>query len=182
MFGFIIGTACLIGLVKVLRRGRYACGAHGMGPRPFGGRGFGGWGGHRGGRQFFLSFLFDRLETTPAQEKVIVGALEELREAAWAQRGEMRKTRVDVAAAVRSPSFDETRMGELFARHDTAIEAMRRASVGAIGKVHAVLEDRQRERLADLIEAGPAAIRWGGYRDAWRGYRGEVRGGEGDWA
>jgi hypothetical protein len=29
---------------------------------------------------------------------------------------------------------------------------MRKAFVGALGKIHAVLDDRQRERLADMIE------------------------------
>ncbi|CAN92206.1 hypothetical protein predicted by Glimmer/Critica [Sorangium cellulosum So ce56] len=169
MLGFVVGTACLIGLVMTLKRGcRYDCGAAwGAGPRFFGRRGFGG---HGFRRRFFLSFLFDRLGTTPTQEKVIVAAIDELRSAAEAQRSEIRSTRADVAAAMRSPSFDETRLGELFARHDTAIEALRRAAVGALGKVHAVLEDRQREQLADLIEIGPAAFRdmWSG-RAGWRG-------------
>ncbi|WP_437719522.1 periplasmic heavy metal sensor [Sorangium sp. So ce448] len=152
-----------------LKRGsRYDCGAPwGAGPRFFGRRGFGG---HGFRRRFFLSFLFDRLGTTPTQEKVIVAAVDELRSAAEAQRSEIRSTRADVAAAMRSPSFDETRLGELFARHDTAIESLRRAAVGALGKVHAVLEDRQREQLADLIEIGPAA-----FRDMWSG-RAERRG------
>ncbi|WP_437679900.1 Spy/CpxP family protein refolding chaperone [Sorangium sp. So ce131] len=162
MLGFVIGTACLIGLIMALRRGRYACGAPWAAePHPFRRRGFGGFGGFGFRRRFFLSFLFDRLDTTPAQEKVIVSALDELRAAADAQRGELRGTRADVAAALRSPSLDETRLGELFARHDTAIEALRKAAVGALGKVHAVLEDRQREELADLVEIGPAAFRGG---------------------
>ncbi|MGK4006361.1 periplasmic heavy metal sensor [Sorangium sp. So ce1036] len=181
MLGFVFGTACLIGLFMALKRGRHACGAPwDAGPPFFGRRGFGGRGFRR---RFFLSFLFDRLDTTPAQEKVIVAAFDELRAAADAQRGEIRGTRADVAAAMRSPSFDETRLGELFARHDTAIEALRRAAVGALGKVHAVLEDRQREQLADLIEIGPAAFRDvgpGGY--AWRGHRGDPYRTHGRWA
>lgn len=190
MFGFFIGTACLIGLVMTVRRGRYGygCGgARGFGPGSFRGRGWGGRG--RWGSRFFLSVLLDRLDTTPAQEKVIVGALDELRDAARAQRSEVGKTRVDVAAAVRSPSFDETRLGELFARHDTAIESMRKAAVGAIGKIHAVLDDSQRERFADLIEAGPIAFRERGpygrherHGDGWRDYRREPQDHDGDWA
>jgi hypothetical protein len=185
MFGFFIGTACLIGLVMTVRRGQHGhgCGgAHGFGAGLFGGRGWGG-GGRRGSR-FFLSILLDRIETTPGQEKVIVSAIDELRDAARAQRSEIKKTRADVAAAVRSPSFDETRLGELFARHDTAIESMRKAAVGAVGKIHAVLEDGQRERLADLIETGPIAFRSRGrherHGDGWRGYRDEShdRGGD----
>lgn len=186
MLGFVLGTACLIGLVMVLKRGRHACCARwDAEPRGFGRRGFGrrGFGGRGFRRRFFLSFLFDRLDTTPAQEKAIAAAFDELRAAADAQRGEIRSTRADVAAAMRSPSFDETRLGELFARHDTVIEAMRKASVGALGKVHAVLDDRQRERLADLIEIGPAALRdmWpGGY--TWRDRRADPYRTHGRWA
>ncbi|WP_437817390.1 periplasmic heavy metal sensor [Sorangium sp. So ce1078] len=182
MLGFVVGTACLIGLIMTLRRGsRYDCGGHwGAGPRSFGRRAFGGFGFRR---RFFLSFLFDRLGTTPSQEKVIVSAVDELRAAAEAHRSEIRSTRADVAAAMRSPSFDETRLGELFARHDTAIESMRKAAVGALGQVHAVLEDRQREQLADLIEIGPAAFRdlWSG-RGGRRGHRADPYRTHGEWA
>jgi hypothetical protein len=57
MIGFIIGTACLIGLIKVLRHGRGGCGYGGRCGRGgcgggWGGRygheGRGGWGGGRG--------------------------------------------------------------------------------------------------------------------------------------
>lgn len=185
MIGFLIGMACLIGLILTLKQGRHACGApwgawhhhHHHGRRGFG------FGGHGYRRRFFLSFLFDRLDTTPAQEKVIVAALDELREAAEAQRSELRRTRADVAAATRSASFDETRLGELFARHDVAIEALRRASVGALGKVHAVLDDRQRELLADLIETGPAAFRRGWFgRHGVHGRHADPYRTHGDWA
>src|SRR4051812_20031036 len=46
MLGFVIGTVCLIGLIKTLRRGAYGCGRGGYGPRAFhGGCGPGGFGG-----------------------------------------------------------------------------------------------------------------------------------------
>ena len=49
MFGFLIGTACLVGLVAMIRRGRWR---HGYG------RGF-----RRGGPRGFLNGLFSRLDT-----------------------------------------------------------------------------------------------------------------------
>jgi Spy/CpxP family protein refolding chaperone len=197
MFGFVIGTLCLIGLIKTLRRGYgYGCGygyGRGYGYGPGGGCGYGhghghhgcgghheggwdrghggpfrthgrGWGGPfaRGGMpDFFLRGLFQQLDTTPGQEKAIRAAFEELREAMAGFRGEMGKTRTDIGRAMRGASFDETVMGELFARHDTAMEAMRKAMVGALAKVHEVLDERQRERLADLIERSPGF--WGGF-------------------
>ena len=188
MFGFLIGTACLIGLIKVLRGGfrrrwgygggygSYGGGCGGSGGscgggggyRDFGGHQDRGWGGHHDqgwgdrGAPFWLRGLFQRLDTSPGQEKVIREAIDELRRSAADLRDEGRHTRSDVAKAVKSVSFDETVMGELFARHDTHLEKMRKDAVGAIGKVHAVLDDRQREILAQIIERGPFGGQFGG--------------------
>lgn len=182
MLGILIGTACLFGLIKTLRWGRmrrFGGGGCGGG---WSGRG-GGWGGgYRdrwsdgdgfrggwGGEGFFLRAIFERLDATPAQEKVIAAALDELRETARSLRGELRGSRADVAKAMRGESFDEVLFGEMFARHDTALEAMRKAAMGALAKVHVVLDERQRARLADLIESGPGAFR--GFRGGpWSGH------------
>jgi uncharacterized membrane protein len=181
MLGFIIGTACLIGLIKVLRRGRgrygYGCGGGGWGG---GGRfrghrdheggdrhegGFrGGWGGWGGGPGFFLRAIIDQLDATPEQEKVIAAAFREVRDEAAKNREEIRRSRGDIAKAMRSPGFDEVLLGELFARHDTVIEAMRRTVTGALAKVHVVLDEKQRDHLADLIENGPGFFRRGSSR------------------
>ncbi len=188
MLGFLIGTACLIGLIKVLRGGfRRGYGHGGWSGGSCGGGSCGGGWGHRGhgghegwgdarqgdgwdrGGPFWLRGLFERLGTSPAQEKVIRDAVDEMRRSASDLRDEARHTRGDVAKAVRSASFDETVMGELFARHDTHLEKMRKDTVGVIAKVHAVLDDRQREVLAQIIERGPFAggFRGGPFRSAW---------------
>ncbi len=199
MLGFVIGTICLIGLVKVLRHGRHGYGGYGYGGgcgsrRWGGGRDFGwgggwggdrggpyrghggfgghehgergwgsgwggGWGGDRGGAGFMLRAIFEQIDATPEQERVIVKAVDEVRDEARKQRDELGKTRADIAKAMRSPSFDEVLLGELFARHDTVMEAMRRTVTGALAKVHVVLDDKQRERVADLIERGPGSFR-----------------------
>jgi len=107
-----------------------------------------------GGRRFFLRRLSRHLDATPAQEQVIANAIDELREAGSKVRGEGRKSRADVAGAFRRPQFDEVALGELYARHDRALEELRKAFVGAGARVHDALDDKQRARLADLIEAG----------------------------
>jgi hypothetical protein len=184
MLGVLIGTVCLVGLIKTLRWGRYGggCGGGygghggGWGRRGWGGHGHqgegwggggghgGGWGGGGwGGPSMFLRMLFQRLETTPGQEKVIVAAYEEMREAAGKARGEVRASRADIARAMRSPAIDEVLFGEMFARHDAALEALRRSGLGAIAKVHDALDERQRARFADLIEAGPGFFRGGAW-------------------
>lgn len=187
MLGFLIGTACLIGLIKVLRGGRrwgYRSGGWSGGSCGGGSCGGGGWG-YRGGHHheggwrdgadwdrggpFWLRGLFERLGTSAAQEKVIRDAIDEARRSASDLRDEGRHTRSDVARAVRSPSFDETVLGELFARHDTHLEKVRKDMVGVLAKVHAVLDDRQRDILAQIIERGPFAggFRGGPFRSVW---------------
>jgi len=124
----------------------------GFGPgAPDGPRGF--------GRRIVMRSVLDHLEATPAQERVIVAAAEEFRAEAAKFRGELRKSRGDIAGAFRKPSFDEVALGELYARHDTAIEGLRRAFVGLGAKVHDALEEKQRARLADIIESGPHFLR-----------------------
>jgi Heavy-metal resistance len=111
--------------------------------------------GDRRGRPYFLRYLSDRLDATPAQERTMAAAFEEFRAEAKGLREEVSSSRKDVAAALRKPSFDEVLLGELYARHDTAIEKLRKAFVGMMAKVHDALEEPQRERLAQIIERGP---------------------------
>lgn len=187
MFGFLFGTLCLIGLIKVARHGR--CGAYGYG---YGGgcggggwRGRGGWHGYdggdsddayrwrgRGGRggwggeRFFLRAMFERLETTPGQEKVIAQAFEELREKGRAAKNDLKAARAEVAKAMRSPAFDEVTVGTATAQVEAVVESMRKAGIDAFAKVHEALDERQRGLLADFIENGPR------FRDFGRGFRG----------
>lgn len=173
MIGFLIGTACLIGIAKLVRGGRHGrryghgCGGmrgRGFGP-DFGGygedegqRGFGGgWGGGAGwGRgPFFLRGLSHRLNLTPAQENEFMKAFSDLREGGRAAKDSLRGTRVDVAKAMRSESFDEVSLGGVIASIEDTTETLRKKGLDAFAKVHAVLDPGQREILADIIERGP---------------------------
>jgi hypothetical protein len=145
MFGFIFGTLCLVGLVRVIARGRY------------GGR-FGYWhhhGHHRGfGPRGALNGLLGRLDTAPGQEKVITSAVDEFIGRARESRREVHDTRRAIADALRGEHLDEARLGEVFVRHDAALEQVRRAGVDAARKVHEALDERQRKILGDLVENG----------------------------
>lgn len=209
MIGFVFGTLCLVGLVKVLRHGG-ACGpafgyggfgshgggcGHGYGRRfgGFGGHGHGGYGGHGyggfepggpdarwrwhghrggpgfgrgfgawgewggggGGRAFFLRGVFERLDTTPGQEKVITQALDDLRTAGKGIKDEMRGARSELASALRGESFDEVALGGATARIETAVDSFRKAGIDAFAKIHGALDERQRATLADWLERGP---------------------------
>ncbi len=153
MIGIIIGAACAAGLFSVARRARrYHHGTYGgcgydSGPR----RGFG-----RGG--WLVRSLFERLDTTPGQEKAIMGALEELRENRAAVREELDQTRDDFARAVRGGVVDDTALEESFARHDRLLARLRVSLVEAVRKATEALDERQRKMLGDILEGRG----WGG--------------------
>jgi len=159
--GFLIGTLCLIGLVRVLVGRRYHRGFHHYG-YAYGPPGWGGWGPHGGygpfgrGRGFLFSVL-SRLDATPTQEKAILSALGELKDTARELRGTVRETRGDVARTVRGPNLDESALGTAEKRLDDAAQRLRHAAAETLGKIHGVLDDRQRQVLGDMIENGWAA-------------------------
>ncbi len=189
MLGFIIGTACLIGLIKTVRRARcygaLGCGhegyGHGHGYEGYGhgcGRGWRGprghhhhhhgyspWGeggDHRGAGRWVLRPLFERLSTTPGQERVILDAFEVLRAQRRAVRDAVQATGADAARAFRGESLDEAHMGEAFAKQNAALEATQKALFDALHKVHEALEPDQRAALADWMEQGAGFFRrWG---------------------
>lgn len=123
-------------------------GGHGFNPLHF-----------KRGRRWLMRGLLRRLETTPTQQQALLAATEEFQESAKAFKGEAKRTRADLAAALRRPSIDAESMGELFARHDSALDGLRKAFVGMTIRVHDTLDEAQRERLARLLEAGPRGLR-----------------------
>lgn len=186
MIGFLIGTACLIGLIKTVRYGRCGGGGCGRGGYERGGCGRGGWegheghgggwgghhhhgggwgghGGHGGPGRFMLRALFERLDTTPGQEKVIAAAFESMQAKGRELRETLQASRGDLARSLRGEHFDENAMGEAMARHNAALEALHKSGLDAVAKVHEALDARQRSILADMLERGPwADFRRGG--------------------
>ena len=154
--GLFIGTVCLIGLVRVVigRRwhgGSHYYGGHGCHGGYGGGYGYGGrWGRGRG----FLFGLLSRLDATPSQEKAILGALDELKGSAWELRGTVKETRGDIARTISGPAFDESALNAAGGRLDDASHKMRAVVGATLGKIHGVLDDRQRKLLAEMIESG----------------------------
>ena len=158
MFGFIVGTLCLIGLVKVLRRSHgYGCGGyghhgqwHGCGP----GFGSGGHGTHGMGRRWALRWLFERLETMPGQERAILQALDRLTENRALFRDELRQSRADVARAIEGGLIEDGTLEETFARHDRLVAQVRVSIVEALKQITEVLDERQRKELAAILGRG----------------------------
>ncbi|MEM6291582.1 MAG: periplasmic heavy metal sensor [Myxococcota bacterium] len=178
MFGFFVGAALVCGAFAYSRRrryARYAYGARGYGRGPAPGYGpmeRGGWGGEapwRRGPQWRMrtrgvermaGWLAERLEASPEQYRVIRNEVEQFHDKTGDLRREMRLSRDDIAKAMRGDSFDEEIMGESFARQDDRIREVREQLVGALARIHDVLDERQRQRLAEAMD------RMGG---GWRG-------------
>jgi hypothetical protein len=122
-----------------------------------------------------MRWLFERLDTSPGQEKVLVQAADDLTEAVAKMRDELSATRAAIARSLRGESFDAAALRELDARHDELIDNLRKTLRTSLSKTHEALDAKQRRELADLLEHG-----WGyGYRHygygggcgGWRGAR-----------
>ena len=165
MLGFLVGAACLVGLSRTMRGGGWAY-AHGPGHwgrgHRFGGWRREGWGrgdrgwdgpGHRGGRGP-LRWLFERMDTSPGQEKVIADAADALREtmSGWREDGE--RMRSDLGRSIRGETFDAAALEEAFARAEARLATMRETLRGQAARVHEALDTRQRADLADLLASG----------------------------
>jgi Spy/CpxP family protein refolding chaperone len=174
----LVGTACLIALFKVLRH--RACGGYGRlayaggcgwhGPHAWGGHAPGAWRerfSDGGGPEIWLRAAFERLQTTPSQEKVIRAAVVDLRDAAKKARSELRGARSELAQALRSEVFDENAVWGAVAHFEGMTEALRRAGIDAFAKIHGALDERQRAALADIVESAPRMRGWGGPYRSW---------------
>ncbi len=149
MFGFLIGAACLGGLAALLHRPHHHHFGHHYGH---------GCHGFRGGsrrRSAGLYFAFQRLDTTPGQEKAIIAAIDEFREGARTLRNKVRASRTEVAAALRAEHFDAARFDAVVARHAEDFATMGSGASVALGKIHEALDPEQRQRLARWLESYP---------------------------
>jgi Spy/CpxP family protein refolding chaperone len=104
------------------------------------------------GRSVVFSIL-EKLDATPAQEKVIFTAIDELKGIAKEMRGIGRDVRSDVARAVRGSLLDDVALEAATARIDDASMKLRAAARAAIAKIHEALDDRQRKMLGDMIDS-----------------------------
>jgi uncharacterized membrane protein len=181
MLHVLIGAVCAIALVKVLRRRfgfrrfghygggygpGYACADHGAWS-PYEGGGERGpyrrrwiddddepppWQGRRRGGLGWRA-IFERLDATPAQEKAIRSAFDDLRSKARTVKDDVRAMRHDLAGSFRHESLDAETLGTVASRASGAVDALRDAAIGALLKVHEALDEKQRAMLADTLES-----------------------------
>lgn len=164
MWGFLVGAVCLYGLARTMRGGGWAH-AHGSGHwvgRRWGGWRHDGWDepGRPGGRGP-LRWLFQRIDTSPGQEKVIAEAADALRGTMRGWHDDAERMRSDVARSIRGEAFDAAALEEAFARAEARLATVRETLRGQAARVHEALDTRQRAELADLLASGWRR-RWNG--------------------
>ena len=177
MLGFLVGAAAVAGFLMIRRHHRFhhqamaACGdswsggwhgAAGHGRHWHGpGHGHGpswrrGW-----GRRGVEYRLLAELDCSPAQEKLVREELRGLVAIARGMRDEREQSREDLARAIAGHELDRAALVEMFTRHDRRLVELRAALTASLERVHAVLDERQRERLAELVRGGLGG-RWVG--------------------
>jgi hypothetical protein len=155
MFGFFFGIACLIGLFATLRHhhgygfgGWHQRGRHGLG------YGYPPWGWRHGPRRFAMRKLFEHLDTTPGQEKVIVKSVETFTEHLIDGREELRNVRKQVAQALGGDVLDETVLTAALDRVEGMITQAKSDLKNALQEIHASLDGPQRQHLAEMVAEG----------------------------
>ncbi len=165
----LIWGACALAVVAIVKHRRHAYFRYGYaggcgpghvwgdhpGADPFGPAPGPRWTARGWGMRGILRALFERLGTTPGQEKVIGAAVQSLRDTAQHVKDELRGSRKELADVFRRGPVDEASMADIFLRHDTVLSDARRKAVEAFGQIHEALTDEQREDLADILERGP---------------------------
>lgn len=116
----------------------------------------GGWHhrGHYGWRRRGLFMAFRHIDASPAQERAIIAEIDKLREKLWQARRAVKDSRGDLSAAIRNPVLDDAALGEVLGRVDGATAEVRAAVLEALRNIHALLDDGQRAKLADILERG----------------------------
>ena len=122
----------------------------------------GSWGHHGHRRSWMLHGLLSRVDASPAQERVIIGEIDKVRERLWTAKRSVKDGRADLGAAIRGPILDDAALGAVLGRVDTATGEARAAVIEALRNIHAVLDDKQRAVLGDLLDHGGGGWRGGG--------------------
>ncbi|HEY6476123.1 MAG TPA: Spy/CpxP family protein refolding chaperone [Polyangia bacterium] len=113
-----------------------------------------GFGGGPFGVRRPLRFLAYKLELDEKQVAELARVLDDLKTERAQGEVDRRRSLSGFADAVAGPTFDAARAKESAALRVATAERLRDAVMAALGKLHALLDDDQRERLAYLIRTG----------------------------
>lgn len=144
MFAFIAGAAAVIGLIGIARMARYRMWHH-----------HGHTGHHhrrRGWRGRWLYRVLDRLDATPAQEKEIAKAVDDLLSTMHRARSGLDDARAELAKAMRSETLGAEDAAQATAPFAVHFDDLRSTAAETLRRIHAVLDEKQRAELARLLE------------------------------
>jgi hypothetical protein len=147
----------------------------GCGPAGFGGRGFGRGGGEGrgpghggggddpfGGGPFGvrrpLRFLAVKLELREEQVEELAKVLNELKTERAQAEVDHQRTIAAFADALEGEAFNDARAAEGGALRVSSADKLRDAVVKALGRIHALLDEPQRKKLAYLIRTGTLTL------------------------
>jgi hypothetical protein len=134
-------------------------GRHGHGHGGGGGEDEGeGFGGGPFGVRRPLRFLAYKLELDEKQVAELARVLDELKTERAQAEVDRRRSLSGFADAVGGPTFDAARAKESAALRVATAERLRDAVTAALERLHALLDNDQRERLAYLIRTGVLAL------------------------
>ena len=135
--------------------GGYGRGGHGGGPDDGDQEGFGG--GAFGVRRP-LRFLAYKLELDERQVSELARILDELKTERAQAEVDRRRSLSAFADAVAGDTFDDGKAKQAAGARVATAERLRDAVTGALGRLHALLDKDQRERLAYLIRTGVLTV------------------------
>jgi Spy/CpxP family protein refolding chaperone len=125
----------------------------------FGGPEHGGdWGGGAFGVRRPLRFLADRLDLSDSQIGELAKVLDDLKTERAQHAVDHRRSTASFADVLGGEAFDEARAQAAATERVKSAERLRDALVKALGAIHALLDPKQRERLAYLIRTGALQI------------------------
>jgi hypothetical protein len=105
-----------------------------------------------------LRFLAHKLELDEKQMAVFATALDELKTERAQAAVDQRRRVSTLAEALEKSDFDEHKLREAGEQQEKSAELVRAAVERALRKIHAVLDDEQRKRLAYLLRTGVLSI------------------------
>jgi|HubBroStandDraft_6_1064221.scaffolds.fasta_scaffold32704_2 hypothetical protein len=117
-----------------------------------------GFGGGSFGVRRPLRFLAYKLELDEKQVAELARILDDLKTERAQGEVDRRRSLSGFADAVGGATFDSARVKEAAQLRVATAERLRDAVSGALGRLHALLDDAQRERLAYLIRTGVLSL------------------------
>ena len=117
-----------------------------------------GFGGGAFGVRRPLRFLAYKLELDERQVGELAKVLDELKTERAQAEVDRRRSLSAFADAVGGDAFDDARAKQAANQRVTTAERLRDAVIAALGRLHALLDKDQRERLAYLIRTGVLSL------------------------